>query len=237
MTSVVDHPLVGTLSTYVGAPEAAEDLRRYFLTGTTPGSGTGRWFDQLGGGGDAPATRDAITADDILALLALGVVVPVQMSWLLLHEETAHVTYLLEQIPADVDIWEVADETLAAGSPLERLWRLLQRTASPVDSEARRRAIAGKLLARKRPRLVPAHATEVQDLVHLGSGASCWRSLRSALADDRLLDQLSARARDAGLPARISLLRVLDVIVWMQATRVAATPDSSLAPLETQSVA
>ncbi|MFJ1709305.1 DUF6308 family protein [Kitasatospora sp. NPDC088346] len=74
---------------------------------------------------------------------------------------------------------------------------------------------AGKLLARKRPRLLPVYDRVVRCAV--GRPASFWLSLRDALAADgralhrHLLDLRTA----AALPGTVSALRVCDIVVWM----------------------
>jgi Family of unknown function (DUF6308) len=73
---------------------------------------------------------------------------------------------------------------------------------------------AGKLLARKRPRLIPVY----DDVVRLALGApgSYWTSLWEAFRDgDRLRIPLE-EIRSAADVEWMSLLRVLDVVIWMR---------------------
>lgn len=76
--------------------------------------------------------------------------------------------------------------------------------------------IAGKLLARKRPRLLPVYDKVVR--CALGRPRpSFWLALYAALReDDRALHrQLLALRQVAGVPEAVSALRVCDVAVWM----------------------
>jgi len=70
---------------------------------------------------------------------------------------------------------------------------------------------AGKLLARKRPRLIPIYDSVVKQA--MGEPESWWRPLRAVLRDapdvvDRVED-LRPEAVD------VSTLRLLDVAIWM----------------------
>ncbi|MFF7382730.1 DUF6308 family protein [Streptomyces griseoluteus] len=73
----------------------------------------------------------------------------------------------------------------------------------------------GKLLARKRPRLLPVYDNVVKCV--LGRPRHFWLPLHTALrAEDRALHHtlLDLRKR-AGVPETVSALRVCDVVLWM----------------------
>jgi hypothetical protein len=75
--------------------------------------------------------------------------------------------------------------------------------------------IAQTLLARKRPRLIPVYDRVGRCVSGLPDDSWGWHL--EVFADDaRLADSLSAVRRAARVPERVSLLRVLDVIVWMR---------------------
>ncbi|MFD7164821.1 DUF6308 family protein [Streptomyces violascens] len=117
---------------------------------------------------------------------------------------------LLQAIPRDMDMVEADASDLAPGSPAGRAWHLLEGQ-SDVGW-----VIAGKLLARKRPRLLPVYDNVVR--CALGRPRpSFWVALHAALrADDGSLNrQLLALRQTAGLPETVSVLRVCDVAVWM----------------------
>ena len=74
---------------------------------------------------------------------------------------------------------------------------------------------ANKLIARKRPRLVPVYDSVVRDALQPGPD-QFWARLRSCLAehDDVRAELDRIRERSA---ADLSHLRVLDIVVWMRA--------------------
>ncbi|GGX37385.1 DUF6308 family protein [Streptomyces chryseus] len=103
----------------------------------------------------------------------------------------------------DVDAVVVAD-----GSPADQAWHLLRDQADVGW------VIAGKLLARKRPRSLPVYDRVVR--CALGSPPSFWLDLHAALGEDgaALYRWLLELRQAAGLPETVSALRVCDV-VWM----------------------
>jgi hypothetical protein len=99
---------------------------------------------------------------------------------------------------------------LAPGSPADEAW---QRLREQPDVGW---VIAGKLLARKRPQLLPVYDKVVR--CALGRPRpSFWLALHAALrADNRALHrQLLTLRQVAGVPETVSALRVCDVVVWM----------------------
>ena len=80
------------------------------------------------------------------------------------------------------------------------------------------RTIASKLMARKRPRLVPIYDKVLRRVMGLEEGQ--WVPLNLALrADGQALQKRLLGLRDAAdVPAAVSALRVLDVIAWRDGT-------------------
>ena len=78
--------------------------------------------------------------------------------------------------------------------------------------------LASKLIARKRPRLVPVYDSVVRKV--LGTKKDHWEPIRVALRkeDHALHNRLLRLRKEAGLPDNVSVLRVLDVIAWMEGT-------------------
>jgi len=187
--------------------EAVEHLRRYFA----PVSGTTGWagsrFERLAGGGDRPDTADRFTADDLVAVSLLSVSVPPHGAIQLLESRADEFARLLAEIPHDLELVDV--ESIPDDWAPNRLWTALR------DIHGIGWVTAGKLLARKRPRLIPVYDTVVQAAVE--PTASFWEALRAALrADDRALHRHLLSLRDeAGIGDDISALRVFDVVVWM----------------------
>ncbi|MFJ5535427.1 DUF6308 family protein [Streptomyces sp. NPDC093261] len=206
-------PLGHRLKELLGAERAVGDLRRYFGIGMSPGEATftGSRFEHLAGGGDRPEIADRITAEDLVAVQTLSVTVPASVALDILEGSLgAQLSGLLHDIPADVDMVDAEADVLAGGSPADRAWHLLCAQHG-VDW-----VIAGKLLARKRPQLLPVYDKVVR--CALGRPRpSFWLALHAALrADDRSLHrQLLALRQVAGVPQTVSALRVCDVAVWM----------------------
>ncbi|WP_281246886.1 DUF6308 family protein [Amycolatopsis saalfeldensis] len=76
---------------------------------------------------------------------------------------------------------------------------------------------ANKLLARKRPGLLPVYDSRVKSA--LSAPGSIWACLWSWFEGDSRRAEAVAGLRDqAGDITDISLLRCLDVILWMHAT-------------------
>ncbi|MFD3334598.1 DUF6308 family protein [Streptomyces sp. NPDC058700] len=193
-------------------PQAVGDLRRYFGIGMPPSEApfTGSRFEHLAGGGDRPEVADPFTAEDLVAVQTLSVTVPALVALDLLEGRLgAQLSGLLQGIPKDIDMVDAEADVLAEGSSADQAWHLL--CAQHGDNWV----IAGKLLARKRPRLLPVYDRVVRFAV--GRPPSFWLALHTALhEDDAVLPRHLLKLRQAaGLPETGSALRVCNVAVWM----------------------
>ena len=117
----------------------------------------------------------------------------------------------LAKIPVDVALG--ADEAyplVVAGGAADTAWRALR------DADGIGWVIAGKLLARKRPKLVPVYDAVVSCAYR--TGTNFWEWLHGRLREEAgaLGQRLRALHEKAGLPETVSLLRVLDVVFWMR---------------------
>lgn len=190
-------------------------LREYYAIHTDVPTYTGRWFDILGRGGDDVEQHHRITADDVLALQALSMRIPPSMSRELVSGDTGRkLNQLLQDVPIDVDLVDADEKLIGSGSAADNFWQTV-RTVPGADW-----VTAGKLLARKRPRLVPVYDSVVR--ATLGwPGTEFWHPLREQLrADSRALWVQLQRLRDeAGLRRDLTPLRVFDVVLWMDAQR------------------
>lgn len=187
-----------------------DDLRRYFRRRYDGHGFSGAHFERLGGGGDHPAVAEYFTAVDLVAVSMLDVDVPASVSASLLGGPLGRTTSaLLRQIPSHLALEHAGRAAVADDSPASRLWSLLksQRGVGFVT--------AGKMLARKRPHLVPVYDRVVR--CRLGSPARFWEPLRLSLERDQgaLVDRLIEVRHDAGLGEDVSVIRVLDVLVWL----------------------
>ncbi len=206
-------PLGQRLRVLLSSERVVGDLRRYFGIDLPPGAVpfTGSRFEHLAGGGDRPEIADRITAEDLVAVQTLSVTVPAPVALDILEGRLgAQLSGLLHDIPRPIDMADAEADVLAEGSPAARAWHLLCAQHG-VDW-----VIAGKLLARKRPRLLPVYDKVVR--CALGRPRpSFWLALHAALrADDHALHrQLLALRQVAGVPETVSALRICDVVVWM----------------------
>lgn len=209
-------------------PRAVELVRTYFARGNSPSATTsaapepapdytGAEFNTLGGVGDAEAVRDELTAEDLLSLSLLSITIDPKSVLALFGDGSgplrARISELLSELPTTVDLVD-ADDGLLEG-PATELWALL-RTIPGLGIVS-----VNKLLARKRPRLLPVIDSVVCETLSHGNDGNFWKRLRAQLqrrdGDDalRLHDRLLAIGAAAGVPEGTSAIRIFDVIVWM----------------------
>lgn len=202
--------------------EAVRLLVEYFTRRRSRGDlyYSGAHFERLGGGGDAQQVANRFDSNDVVAITTLSVSLAPHGALGLLADPQGHWNRLLSQIPADARLEDPASDVLMAkGGPVWELWeRLADRTKYPDKPDGSGRVIAGKLLARKRPHLVPVYDRRVKEAFRRPTIDDCfWAALAAALRADSgaFRDQL-ARLRDkAGIGEDIGILRVCDVIAWM----------------------
>ncbi len=191
--------------------QAVELLSRYFYTTLDDGSPayTGAMFERFAGGGDATEVADTFTPADLVAVSLLSVDVPGAAALRIFGRDAETLNGLLERIPIDLELCDAGEADIGPGSPADELWFSIRRCGvGPVTTS--------KLLARKRPRLLPVIDTVVKEVLGHPAKASFWLTLRAHLAadDGRLTEQLIAIRDQAGLP-NISVIRCFDVLVWM----------------------
>jgi hypothetical protein len=205
-------PLIHRLSRLITSDQAVSNLRRYFGTGQLREAApfTGSRFEHLAGGGGRQAVANVVTADDLIAVQTLSVRIPAQAALDLLEGDLGvRLSKLLSSVPFDIDMAEAEAADLAEGSPAHTAWRVL------CNETGIGWVTAGKLLARKRPRLLPVYDQVVRCI--LGRPRSFWLDLHGALSADNhaLHRELLALRQSADLPATVSALRVCDVVLWM----------------------
>lgn len=169
-------------------------------------------LDDVVGGGDREETGDRFTGDDIVAVGFLSVQIPWRAAQVLIDEPGRW--RALAEVPAGVDLWSdeaERDSLTADDSTAAALWRDL------CALEGVGWVTAGKLLARKRPQLLPVYDSVVKVTLQPDSDR-WWEPLRASLRNHpAVVENLMALHEAAGLPAQVSLLRTLDVVVWMAA--------------------
>ena len=192
----------------IGDPRASQDLNEYL---TKFG---GARFDQLT---DCESPGE-FTREDFLAVRRLNVGVLRTAQAALRTEALPEVQHLLTAIPCDLDIWEVQaeryDDFLGPQSPAWRLWETVFELQKGARSSGRG-VTAGKLLHRKRPRLLPIFDRKKIGVTLGVDQHQCWEAFWCIMRDPRVRSRLSDLRSSNDLAASRSLLRVLDVVIWM----------------------
>jgi hypothetical protein len=176
---------------------------------------SGALFDCFQGKGDAAPFTDTITVSDLLAVNLLDVDVPGDAILRFLGPAAPEIERLLGEIDPEVDLHAVDETVVAPGSVAEQLWDVLRangRPSSPGTGPTR----TSKILARKRPRLIPIYDSVVAQQLGLPDHRDYWREYHCLLQTEGLVALLEWASSEAEL-TDVSLLRVLDVLLWMSA--------------------
>lgn len=181
-------------------PRHAELVVAYY-TPSKPFAGS--TFETLGG-----AEPLVINAHDLLAVTLLDVRLPPPTVPVLLGSENTTASRMLRGIRPDVNLWDDnAEESMAQASVM---WTWLRgKQFSGIDA-----VIAGKILARKRPRLVPVIDSTVKRALHAPRGRY-WASLRAALREGDRWKRVEHALRGQ-VPDVVPTLRLLDAAIWMR---------------------
>jgi hypothetical protein len=189
------------------------DLQRYYTSASRDGSRpefAGSRFETLdGGGGKSP---DMFTAADLLAVEMLSVQVPALVTIALLEGDLGiEMTGFLREIPKSMEIHDpAAKDHLGADSAASAAWSRLN------EQDGVAWVTAGKLLARKRPLLIPVYDKIVRCAYGCPPSGAAWLWLQEMCADSTVWSRLQGLHDEAGLPSDVGLLRVLDVTFWMR---------------------
>lgn len=208
----IDGFLVPPIFNIESETAAVDALRKYFTVNGVPAS-SGSRFERFAGGGDRTEVADEFTSDDLVAVTLLSVDIPGQAALRITGDNdssyAASVGEQLRLLPTDVELVDADDELL---STAEKLWTLLR------DNRGVGTTKTSKLLARKRPHLLPVIDSVVKRAVgHNPRRHNFYRNLRAALtADDRRLHARLIEIRDdAEIGDDISAIRVFDILAWM----------------------
>ncbi|MBO1755282.1 DUF6308 family protein [Allobranchiibius sp. CTAmp26] len=194
--------------------QAVAVLKEYFTHRGASGNllYSGGAFDGWDPSGTRTASENIFTADDIVAVSLLSVDVPGQAAISILETRRNEFATLLGAVGPDRDLVDEPsiEEGVFPGWPL---WRAL------MDLPGMGPTTVSKILARKRPRLIPVYDSVIRTHVFNNSGMQ-WVPLWNALrADDGAQQQQLVQLRaSAGLPEYISPLRIFDVLAWMDGT-------------------
>lgn len=190
----------------------------YRLTTKNLPAYTGSLFNAWTGGGDAPGVANRITSDDLVAVSFLSVDVPGEAAIGILDTHAGKVSALLEQIPANLDLAKVTAEDfeslLGDNSPAHELWHVLR--ARDTGRWGVGETTASKLMARKRPNMIPIYDSVVGPVMGLKDSRGQWKSWHAALTDGSGLPQRLEEIRNRScITDPISDLRVMDIVLWM----------------------
>ncbi|AIY03009.1 hypothetical protein ART_3410 [Arthrobacter sp. PAMC 25486] len=206
----------------IGENPAVEYVRRYFAVQANGRPVfTGSKFETFAGGGDV-VDPHRITSNDLVAVSMLSVDVPGQAAYGIVEVLVDEITGLLEQLPVGVQLSDLSEHgferLLDAGSPADQLWKVLRQHE---DKWKVGQTTASKILARKRPHLIPVYDTVVAAQAGLADSGGQWRRWWEAFqgSDGQELTHRLVVIRAASGQQHLSLLRVLDVVLWMNGAR------------------
>lgn len=201
-------------------PEVAvRHIEKYFETAPNGRPQySGSRFENFEGGGDV-VEPNRITAADLIAVSMLSVHVPGQAALGILEELGDKIADLLAQVPVGLRLGELSAEEfskfLDTGSPADKLWQLLRQRD---DTWGVGQTTASKIIARKRPHLVPIYDSVVAEQTGLHGSGGQWRIWWKAFqgeAGQAFTERIEGIREAAGQP-QLSLLRVIDIVLWME---------------------
>lgn len=188
----------------LSADLSAESLGKAVAAYFTDPAFAGMTFSDLGRN-----PRDEIIADDLLAVSLLDITWRPEVVRILLGTQQRELSAMLSALPDDLDLWDAGDDV---SKRIDVLWDAL------VAIDGIGTASATKLLARKRPLLCPISDSVVIKAV--GVPQRTWDVLRCLMQDQTVRAQVEALRPAAAAGA--SLLRILDVILWITHSETAA---------------
>ena len=201
--------LAAELKPHTGKDNPVALIKKYFGDNFS-----GAEFDRYGSN-----AKNGITSDDLIAVTMLSI--PISSNQLrgitpkevcALMNRSDEIGALLRRIPSGPSLEQLSgrdfDRYLAPGSPADDLYELI------LGIIPRRRVATNKLIARKRPALLPVHDTVVRGA--LGKTDNFWKSWWQALHErGDIVDRLKQLRHEADKP-HLSLLRVADIVIWMR---------------------
>lgn len=193
-------------------------LRLYYaglLAGDSSGFDGGHW-DNFDPSGTRSASPDEFTADDLLSASLLSADIPPTALVKILTNENVKGTLSegLRALGEDRDLASLEPDEIRDLEHTSTLWNDLR------DIPGLGPTLTSKLIARKRPRLIPIYDSFVGEAVYGGTTVSYWARMHAALhGNDRALHRhLVKLGQTAGLGQRVSPLRIFDVIAWLDST-------------------
>ena len=203
---------------HIGIGKAKELAEVYFEEcASFPGTAThtGAHFESLESEQNLP---DRITSADLLAVQNLSVSVPARAAIGILEGHAEEISDLLEGICATTSLGDVADDdtfdaVLGKNSSAHKLWDLLRRNGKGNKRWGIGATTASKIMARKRPRLIPIEDSVVNRVIQKNTHSS-WHLWWKELNADNVHDDFAKEVREHVERPDISTLRTLDIVLW-----------------------
>lgn len=204
-------------------PELKDDavrlLQTYFgdLLGTGSGYEGGSW-DGFDPSGTREESRDIFTADDLLSASLLSADIHPTAILRILGSDAVDLASAIKTLGSDRDLASLDASEVGELEASSTIWQALR--SIPHIGPTR----ASKLIARKRPHLIPIYDKVLGNAVYGGTSQGQWVRMHAALTADggALSDHLTTLRDLSGLPEWISLLRIFDVIAWLDGSGKAA---------------
>ena len=181
---------------------AESSIDAYFFKNAFTGSAFEKLID--------PEYPNYITSKDLIAVSLLGVNVPATAARWILGDGKHELSSLLSQIDPRLTISDV-DSDLSNGSPA---WTLFSKLDELTGLG---RTISSKILAAKRPKLIPIFDQHVAAFLGF-SKQDYWNPWREFMQSPEGIwcgNRVSELANDLDI-LNISHLRLLDVVIWMK---------------------
>lgn len=203
----------------VGQYRAIAHITKYFGAETkNRPTYTGSKFETFAGGGDA-VEPNRITTEDLIAVSMFSVHVPAQAALGVLGELSEELSSHLARLPLEARFEKLSqadfEKYLGDNGPAASIWNLLRQPGARWGAG---QTIASKVIARKRLHLVPIYDSIVAEAAGLPGSRDQWTHWFSAFHGkggtagvESLQDIREKSGQD-----HLSLLRVLDIVVWME---------------------
>lgn len=198
--------------------EAVYLLQRYYaglIAGNASGFEGGHW-DGFDPSGTREASPDEFTADDLLSASLLSADIPPAAMVKILWNDCVRksLSKALHALDEDRDLADLTDAEVRELERTSTIWPELRSIGGLGPTRT------SKLIARKRPRLIPIYDSVVGQAVYGGTSRGYWTRLHAELTANRsaLHRHLVSLREQAGLEERVSPLRIFDVIAWLDAS-------------------
>lgn len=175
---------------------------------------SGSRFNEIASASGGTAEPNRITASDLVAVLCLGVNLKGNAVVDILEHKQAIISRALEDISSDEPLWDDNQAGIEKKkSPANELWKILRKIdgIGPVKTS--------KLMARKRPHLIPIYDDWIDEALDLGGTKRYWTKYRDLMLSSPggsapLHAQLQELVSGLDIPQTVTPLRACDVILW-----------------------